>query len=109
MPFMTMQFLASVRRNQRQWMVVLTILSIFAFLFDDVVRGASNLTSNSTALFFSVLCAGLMSIIGYPRKQTMMYGLIGFVAGGAAALVGASFAGAKPLVRTNVGNLNRNQ
>lgn len=104
---MTMQFLASVRRNQKQWMVVVTILSIFAFLFDDVVRGASNLTANSTALFFAVLCAGLMSIIGYPRGHTMTYGLIGFAAGGAAALIGASFAGAKPLVRTNVGNLTQ--
>ena len=103
---MTIQFLASVRRNQKQWMVVLTILSIFAFLFDDVVRGANQLTPNAIALIFAVLCAGLMSIIGYPRGHTVMYGLIGFVLGGAAAMVGSSFAGPKPIVRTNIGNLS---
>lgn len=97
---MTMQFLASVRRNQKQWMVVLTILSIFAFLFDDVVRGANNLTANSTALFFAVLCAGGMSILGYPRGHTVMFGLIGFVVGGGVALVGATYAGPKPVAKT---------
>ncbi len=106
---MTMQFLASVRRNQKQWMVVLTILSIFAFLFDDVVRGANNLTSGSTALFFAVLCAGGMSIIGYPRRHTVMFGAIGFVVGGGAALIGSSFAGPRPVVRTSVGNLTGEQ
>ncbi len=106
---MTMQFLASVRRNQKQWMVVVTILSIFAFLFDDVVRGANNLTSSSWALFFAVLCAGGMSIIGYPRRHTVMFGAIGFVVGGGAALIGSSFAGPKPVVRTSVGNLTGEQ
>ena len=102
---MTMQFLASVRRNQKQWMVVVTILAIFAFLFDDVVRGANNLSPASMALFFAVLCGGGMSIIGYSRQHTVLYGAIGFVAGGGAALIGSSFAGPKPLVRTNAGNL----
>ncbi|MFO1040633.1 MAG: SurA N-terminal domain-containing protein [Planctomycetaceae bacterium] len=106
---MTMQFLASVRRNQKQWMVVLTILSIFAFLFDDVVRGANNMTSSSMALFFAVLGAGAMSIIGYSRRHTVMFGAIGFVVFGGAALIGSSFAGPKPVVRTSVGNLTGEQ
>lgn len=104
---MTMQFLASVRRNQKQWMVVVTILSIFAFLFDDVVRGANNLTANSTALFFAVLCAGAMSVLGYPRRHTVLFGLIGFVVGGGVALVGATYAGPKPLARTVFETLTR--
>ncbi len=104
---MTMQFLASVRRNQKQWMVVVTILSIFAFLFDDVVRGANNLTANSTALFFAVLCAGGMSVLGYPRRHTVLFGVIGFVVGGGVALVGATYAGPKPLARTVFETLTR--
>lgn len=106
---MTMQFLASVRRNQKQWMVVVTILSIFAFLFDDVVRGANNLTPNSMALFFAVLCAGGMSVIGYPRRHTVLFGLIGFVVGGGVALIGAAYAGPKPVARTVFETLSRNK
>lgn len=101
---MTMQFLASVRRNQRQWMVVITIMSIFAFLVDDV-RGANRLSGTSTALFFAVLCAAGMSIIGYPRGHTVMYGVFGFFIGGAAALVGTTYAGPKAPVHTSFGSL----
>ena len=103
---MTMQFLASVRRNQRQWMVVLTILAIFAFLFDDVVRGTSNLGANGSALFIAVLCAGGMSIIGYPRGHTVMFGTIGLVVGGGVALVAATYTGPKAPVRTVFGSLS---
>lgn len=103
---MTMQFLASVRRNQRQWMVVITIMSIFAFLVDDV-RGASRLSSSSTALFFAVLCGAGMSIIGYPRRHTVMYGLIGFFVGGAAAFVGTSYSAPKAPVQTTFGSLSK--
>lgn len=101
---MTMQFLASVRRNQRQWMVVITIMSIFAFLVDDV-RGANRLSGSSTALFFAVLCAAGMSIIGYPRGHTVIYGVFGFAIGGAAALVGTTYAGPKAPVQTSFGSL----
>ncbi len=103
---MTMQFLASVRRNQRQWMVVLTILAIFAFLFDDVVRGTSNLGANGTALFIAVLCAGGMSIIGYPRGHTVLFGAIGLVVGGGVALVAATYTGPKAPVKTVFGSLS---
>ena len=104
---MTMQFLASVRRNQKQWMVVVTILAVFAFLFDGVVNNASSLTPNAMALIFAVLCAGAMAVIGYPRQHTVMFAAIGFFAGGGAALIGSTYSGNKPLVRTNVGNLSR--
>lgn len=102
---MTMQFLASVRRNQRQWMVVLTIMSIFAFLFDDVVRGVQNLSPMAVATFFGVLCAGGMSIIGYGRRHTVAYAVAGFVVGGAAALIGQSYAGPRSHIRTKFGTL----
>ena len=90
---MTMQFLASVRRNQRQWMVVLTILAIFAFLFDGIISGTTNLSGNGTAIFIAVLCAGGMSIIGYPRGHTVLFGTIGLVVGGGVALVAATYTG----------------
>ncbi|MDB5342174.1 MAG: hypothetical protein JWP89_551 [Schlesneria sp.] len=103
---MTMQFLASVRRNQRQWMVVITIMSIFAFLVDDV-RGANRLSGSSTALFFAVLCGAGMSIIGYPRGHTVMYGLVGFFVGGAAAFVGTTYSAPKAPVQTSFGSLSK--
>lgn len=105
---MTMQFLASVRRNQRQWMVVITIMSIFAFLVDDV-RGANRLSGSSTALFFAVLCGAGMSIIGYPRGHTVMYGLIGFFVGGAAAFVGTTYSAPKAPVQTSFGSLSKDK
>ncbi len=103
---MTMQFLASVRRNQRQWMVVITIMSIFAFLVDDV-RGANRLSGSSTALFFAVLCGAGMSIIGYPRGHTVMYGVVGFFVGGAAAFVGTTYSAPKAPVQTAFGSLSK--
>lgn len=102
---MTMQFLASVRRNQRQWMVVLTILAIFAFLLDDV-RGASRMSTGSTVLVFAVLCAGGMSVIGYSRRHTVMYGVVGFLVGGTAAWVGATYRAPKAPVQTTFGALS---
>ncbi|MBS0201471.1 MAG: hypothetical protein JSS49_01130 [Planctomycetes bacterium] len=104
---MTMQFLASVRRNQKQWMVVVTILAVFAFCFDGVVNNLNSLTPNAVALVFAVMCAGGMAIVGYQRQHTVLFAAIGFLAGGSAALIGSTYAGNKPLVRTSVGNLSR--
>lgn len=106
---MTMQFLASVRRNQKQWMVVVTILAIFAFLFDGAVQSANNMTPGTWAIFFAVLCAAGMSIIGYSRGHTVIFATIGFIVGGSAALIGTTFAGPRPIVRTSVGNLTLEQ
>ena len=57
-------------------------------------------------MFIAVLCAGGMSIIGYPRGHTVMFGTIGLVVGGGVALVAATYTGPKAPVRTVFGSLS---
>ncbi len=107
---MSTRFFASVRRNQKQWMVVVTVLSMVSFLFlDDFGRGKGPLSPFGGALIIGSLCAAGMCIIGYPRQKTTEFGVGGFAVGFLAGFVGfGAVGGNKPLVRTAIGNFTRN-
>src|SRR5207249_3842950 len=74
------------------------------FLFGDVISGKSRMSANSGVLFIAALCAAGMSIVGYPRKKTVEFGIAGFIVGGLVAFVGLRSTGAKPIVRTQFGS-----
>ncbi len=99
-------FSESIRRNQKQWMVVITILAVFSFVFDDLIRGAGR-ASGGMVVFVAVFCAAGMSIIGYRRGKTTEYGLAGLVVGALVAFVGMKSSGPPVVVRTNAGNFTQ--
>ena len=103
---MSTRFFASVRRNQKQWMVVVTILSIFSFLFlDNVGRGNQAMSPFSGGLMIGFLCAAGLSIVGYPRGKTTEFGAAGFAAGFLAGFLGFGALGTnKPVAITAIGN-----
>ena len=100
-------FSESVRRNQKQWMVVITILAVFSFVFDDLIRGAGTKMPSGNIIFIAVFCAAGMSIIGYRRGKTTEFGLAGLVVGGLVAFIGMRSGGPPVVVRTNAGNYTR--
>ena len=106
---MNNSFFASVRRNQKQWMVVVTVLSMVSFLFlDDFGRGNGPMSPLGGGLMIGCLVAAGMSIIGYPRGLTAEFGAGGFIVGFLAGYLGFGAVGAaKPLVSTGVGNFSR--
>lgn len=108
---MSTRFFASVRKNQKQWMVVVTILSIFSFLFlDNVGRGNQAMSPFSGGLMIGFLCAAGLSIVGYPRGKTTEYGAAGFAAGFLAGFLGFGAIGTnKPVAITSVGSFSRQQ
>lgn len=101
------QFSESVRRNQKQWMVVITILAVFSFVFDDLIRNAGTGASSGIVIFIAVFCAAGMSIIGYRRGMTTEFGLTGLIVGGLVAFIGIKSAGPPVVVRTSEGNFTR--
>ena len=100
------KFSASVRRNQKQWMVVITILAVFAFLFDDFARNAQS-NGGGNVIFLAVLCAAGMSIIGYRRGQTTEFGATGLVVGALVAFISIRASGPPVVVTTKVGSYTR--
>ena len=106
---MSTRFFASVRRNQKQWMVVLTVLSMVSFLFlDDFGRGKGPMSPFGGGLLIGCLCGAGLCIIGYPRGKTTEYGLGGLVVGFLAGYLGfGSIGGNKPVARTADGNYSR--
>lgn len=108
---MSTRFFASVRRNQKQWMVVVTVLSMVSFLFlDDSVRGNGAMSPTGGSFLIGLLCASGMCIIGYPRQKTVEYGLGGLIVGFVAGFIGFGAAGGnRPVVRTAAGNLTRSE
>jgi len=106
---MSNSFFASVRRNQKQWMVVVTVLSMVSFLFLDYVGGRKGpMTPFGGGLMIGCLVAAGMCIIGYPRGLTAEFGSGGFLAGFLAGFLGFGAVGVnRPLVRTSAGNYSR--
>jgi hypothetical protein len=106
---MSTKFFQSIRRNQRQWMVVVTVLSMVSFLFlDDFGKGKGPMSPLGGALLIGCLVGAAMSIIGYPRQKTTEYGVGGLLAGLIAGFIGFSAMNqAKPVVKTALGNYTR--
>lgn len=106
---MSNSFFASVRRNQKQWMVVVTVLAMVSFLFMDSFSDRHGpMSPLGGGVLIGVLCAAGMCIIGYPRGMTTEFGLGGLVVGFLAGYLGFGAIGMnKPLVRTSVGNFSR--
>ena len=72
---MSTRVFAAFRRNQKQWMVVLTVLSMVSFLFlDDFGRGKGPMSAFGGGLMIGCLCAAGMCIIGYSRQKTVEFG-----------------------------------
>ncbi len=106
---MSTKFFQSIRRNQRQWMVVVTVLSMVSFLFlDDFGRGKGPMSPLGGALMIGCLVGAAMCIIGYPRQKTTEYGIGGLLAGLIAGFIGFSAMNqAKPVVKTALGSYTR--
>ena len=106
---MSSTFFASIRRNQRQWMVVVTVLAMISFLFLDYLgRGSGPMSAVGGAILIGCLCAAGMCIIGYPRNKATEFGLGGLLVGAIVGFVGFTAMGqAKPVVRTAIGNFTR--
>ena len=90
-------------------MVVVTVLSMISFLFlDDFGRGKGPTSPLGGALIIGCLCAAAMCIVGYTRQKTTEFGIGGFLIGCIVGYIGfGAIPQNKPLVRTSVGNLNR--
>lgn len=104
---MSSSFFQSIRRNQRQWMVVVTALAMVSFLFlDNLGRSRGALSPLNGAMIIGCLGAAALCIVGMGRQKAMEYGVGGFIVG---ALVGfisfGALAQSKPVARTNIGNL----
>ncbi len=106
---MSTKFFQSIRRNQRQWMVVVTVLSMVSFLFlDDFGKGKGPMSPLGGALMIGCLVGAAMCIIGYSRQKTTEYGVGGLLAGFIAGFIGFSAMNqAKPVVKTAFGNFTR--
>ncbi len=100
------KFSDSVRRNQKQWMVVITILAVFAFLFDDLAR-STQAGAAGNVIFLAALCAGGMAILGYRRGQTTEFAVTGLVVGALVAFISVRASGPPVVVKTNVGSYTR--
>ena len=106
---MSQKFFASVRRNQKQWMVVVTVLSMVSFLFlDDFGRGKGPMSPLGGGLMIGCLVAAGLSIVGYPRGKTTEFGVGGLIVGFLAGFIGFGAVGAnKPIARTAIGSFSR--
>ncbi|WP_010585963.1 hypothetical protein [Schlesneria paludicola] len=82
---------------------------MISFLFlDNIGGGRGPMSAISGALIIGSLCAAGLTIVGYPRGQTLEYGVGGFVVGAIAGFIGFSRLGDnKPLVQTVYGNYSQ--
>lgn len=107
---MSTKFFASVRRNQKQWMVVVTVLSMVSFLFLDDLAGkrSGQMSPAAAAITIGCLCAAGMCIVGYRHQKTTEYGVGGLIVGMVAGYIGFGAIGTnKNIVHTSVGNFSR--
>lgn len=96
------------RRNQRQLMVVLTGLAMFAFVFLDAATMRSGEPPRSLLIVLVALaCAGGMWIIGSPRGKGNELAMYGAIVGAVIAFFGLRTIGAPPVVSTSIGEFSR--
>ncbi|MBI1349017.1 hypothetical protein GC163_22325 [bacterium] len=96
------------RRNQRQLMVVLTGLAMFAFVFLDAATMRSGEPPRSLLIVLVALaCAGGMWVIGTPRGKGSELAMYGAIVGAVIAFFGLQTVGAPPVVSTSIGSFTR--
>lgn len=77
------------RRNQRQFMVLLTGLSMFAFVFLDAATSRSgNLPMSLGVLSVALICAGGLWVVGSPRGKGGEWAVYGAIVGAVVAFFG---------------------
>jgi len=99
---------AIFRRNQRQLMVVLTGLAMFAFIFlDSATQSSGELPRSLLIVLVAMACAGGMWVIGSPRGKGNELALYGAMVGAVIAFFGLRTIGAPPVVSTSIGSFTR--
>lgn len=99
---------AIFRRNQRQLMVVLTGLAMFAFIFLDTVSMQSGqLPRMFTVLLVAMICAGGLWVVGAPRGKGNEWAMYGALLGAVVAFFGLRAQSNGVIVQTSIGNFTR--
>jgi len=102
---------AIFRRNQRQLMVVVTGLAMFAFIFlDDSILRGGQLPRMLGVVFVALVCAGGLWVIGAPRGKGNEWALYGALLGAVVAFFGlrAQTSGGV-VVETSIGSFTREE
>jgi SurA N-terminal domain len=99
---------AIFRKHQRMAMVILTGLSMFAFVVMDQLRAESPMT---LPILTAAAGAMLFGFLGYRRGEPVTWGVAGAALGVAIAVVAMRFApsGPKPPVQTAMGDISRDE
>jgi hypothetical protein len=99
---------AIFRKHQRVAMVILTALSMFAFVVMDQLRAESPMTLPILAAAVGMM---LFGYFGYQRGEPVTWGVAGGALGVAIALVAMRFgpSGPKPPVQTAMGDISREE
>lgn len=96
------------RRNQRQMMVLLTCMAMFAFVFlDSVSMQSGQLPRSLGVILVSMLCAGGLWVVGSPRGRGGELALYGALIGGVVAFFGLGTAGRASVAQTSLGSFDR--
>jgi hypothetical protein len=99
---------AIFRKHQKMAMVILTGLSMFAFVVMDQLRAESPMTVPILAAAAGML---LFGFLGYRRGEPVTWGIAGTALGVALAIVAMRFApnGPKPPVQTALGDISHEE
>ncbi len=96
------------RRNQRQLLVVLTGMAMFAFIFmDSVSMRTGEMPRSLNVILIAAICAAGMWFVGNPRGKGNELALYGALIGGVIAFFGLRAAGQQPVAITAIGNFTR--
>ena len=96
------------RRNQRQLLVVLTGMAMFAFIFmDSVSMRTGEMPRSLNVVLIAGICAAGMWFVGNPRGKGSELALYGALIGGVIAFFGLRASGQQPVAVTEIGNFTR--
>ncbi len=98
------------RRNQRQFMVVLTGLAMFSFVFLDAATSRSDrLPMSLGILTVALICAGGLWVIGSPRGKGGEWAMYGAIVGAVIAFFGFRAQTNAPVFVSNIKNFSRTE
>jgi hypothetical protein len=101
---------AIFRRNQRQLMVVLTGLAMFAFIFlDSVSMRSGSLPRMFGVILVAMIFAAGLWVVGAPRGKGNEWALYGALLGAVAAYFGLRAPPNGVVVQTSIGSFTRQQ